>query len=80
MPNYTEFTQWSVIHDSMIARVSMTDNHGREFFAILPDYGERGYKERKAEALDALAYAIESGMQPGEVRWQPTQQTRQLAD
>lgn len=65
---YSEHAFYSPILDCTAVRISMCDSHSREFFVILPDYGERGYSQRRFEALEILSEAIARGLEPGEVR------------
>jgi hypothetical protein len=64
---FSEFEYYSPIHDANVARVSVADNNGREFWMIV-ERDEKGYRERRHEAIDACAEAIEAGCAPGEVR------------
>ncbi len=66
---YTEFRHYSIKHDKDMVRISMADSHGGEFFMLIDaETSARRYRERRTEALSAIEYAIEMGMQPGMVR------------
>lgn len=67
MAVFSEFHYYSPLHDANVARVSVPDDRGGEFFAIVPTDG-KGYRERRAEAIDLCLEAIETGCEPGEVR------------
>lgn len=79
MTYYSEFVRYSPIFDTVTARISMVDSHNQEFFVLVPGYGEKGYSERRDEALEVISEAIARGLQPGQVIWRPTQQTLQHA-
>jgi hypothetical protein len=68
MGGYHEFRSYSPIHDCEVVRLSVFDAHGREFFMTLPASAPRRYRERRTKALEAIDYAIEQKMEPGEVR------------
>lgn len=65
---FTEFVSYSPTHDAEMARVSIANEHGQEFFAIV-HYEPRGYRERRDKAIDKCLEAIKAGCDPGEVRW-----------
>lgn len=65
---YTAFTFWSIMTDREMVRLSMPDNHGREFFMIIPHEPGKHYREARDEALDAIMEAMSLGCDPGEVR------------
>ena len=78
---YQELVAYSPIHDCPVGRISMTDNNCQEFFMLIPDRGRRGeYRAARAAALDAIAEAINSGCEPGEVLVDPVAWNLMLAE
>ena len=69
MSVYREYTFWSPVLGDAAARLSMPDDHGLEYFAIVrrPSNG-REWREARADALQAIEAAILRGDQPGEVK------------
>lgn len=68
MSAYRELRYWSAWHDGEVARLSMVDDHGQEFYRIVPaDTGKR-WREVREEALTVIEDAIRAGCLPGEVR------------
>ena len=67
MIRYHEYHYWCVYRDAYVARVSVVDKNGREFFQIVTRDG-RGYRERREKAVEACCDAIDQGCDPGEVR------------
>jgi hypothetical protein len=64
---YRQYRYWSIFHDAYMARLSMWDAHGAEFFTVIPwDKGGKAFREARAQALEALGGAIEGGQPPGE--------------
>lgn len=74
---YREYRHWSPILGSEAARLSMVDEHGSEFYCIVPvrsghavdDDGKRvpQYRVDREIALDAIEAAIVARRDPGEV-------------
>lgn len=65
---YSEYRHWSVIRNCQASRISVPDNNGAEFFAIIPtDGGGKAYREARERIIDLIIDAIESGSEPGEV-------------
>jgi hypothetical protein len=64
-----EFTAYSPTFDCELTRLSMTDELGQEFFTLLPRAEGSKWRKLRAEALEVLSEAIESGLAPGEIRW-----------
>ena len=62
---YAETRYWSVIHDAEVARLSIANDHGEEFFAIVPI--TRPWSEARIDALDGIWSAMQDGCEPGEV-------------
>jgi hypothetical protein len=50
-----------------MVRISMADAHGREFYFPIPAFDAKAYRARKEVALEAIAEAIDAGLQPGRV-------------
>lgn len=67
---FHEYRRYSVIHDREMARLSVFDARGSEFFAYVPfeQSVARPWRERRAEVLDKVADAMDAGRDPGEVR------------
>lgn len=65
--HFSEYEYYSVMHDAEVCRVSIPDDNGREFFAIVPVDG-KGYRERREAACNTIIEAIRQGCRPGEVR------------
>ncbi|MGH6738488.1 MAG: hypothetical protein ACREDY_05550 [Bradyrhizobium sp.] len=51
----------------MAARISMANDNGQEYFAIVPVEGGKAWRDLRAKALDELDEAIERGDPPGQV-------------
>ena len=68
---YSEFTTWSPVFGCDVSRVSMVNEHGEEYFCLLPVSEGRAFVELKKRAVDVLTEAIEAGMEAGEYRWRP---------
>lgn len=65
---FSEFRFWSPIADTVMVRISMTNGKAQgEYFAFIPAYDGRRYRERRDEALDMIETAIREGLEPGEV-------------
>lgn len=62
--NISEYRFFSLIHDDDMVRVSAWNKHGDEYFALVRD--GRGYSDRREEAVQMLALAIEDGRPAGE--------------
>jgi hypothetical protein len=65
---YYEFTTYSPVLDCEVARISLYDERGGEFFMIVPT--GRGYRAARSKALAVMCEAIDDGVDPGEVRLQ----------
>lgn len=63
---YHEYRSYSPLHDAEMVRLSVFDARGAEYFMMLA--AGRKYRDRRLQALDDIDYAIQRGMQPGEVR------------
>jgi hypothetical protein len=64
---YSEHEYWSIIHGENVARVSVPDEQGREYWTIVPTGGS-GYRKRREAAIEMCLEAMRRGLQPGEVR------------
>lgn len=66
---YSEFAFYSPILDSEALRISSADDKGSEFFAIVPKPGMgKSLRIVREAALAAIESAMESGLNPGEVK------------
>jgi hypothetical protein len=66
---FSEFRFYSPLFDAVCLRISVSDGHTGEFFAIVPDPGiGRSLREARDRALNAIESAMESGILPGEVK------------
>lgn len=66
MRQYHENLYWSIALGGDVARLSMADDQGREYFAIV-SAEQPGYRDRRMGALEALMEAIDRGDDPGQV-------------
>jgi hypothetical protein len=66
--HFIEYEYYSAVHDAEVMRISASDKHGNEFYAIVPMrvVGRKLY-ERKLRAKEAIVAAIGEGSAPGEV-------------
>lgn len=64
--HFTEYEYYSPILDDDVCRISVADEHGQEFFAIVGVNG-KGYRQRRDEAIDVILQAIQQGCAPGQV-------------
>jgi hypothetical protein len=71
LPRYTEYRAYSPVHDAEMARLSIWDNQGREYWTtVVPD--GRGWADRRRYHLDTIMDAIEDRrVPPGEVEARP---------
>jgi hypothetical protein len=65
---YRDVRSYSAIHDSEVSRLSMTNDRGEEYFAIVPVEDGKRWRERRDAVLTALDDAILAGATPGEIR------------
>lgn len=68
MSLYSEYRFWSPLTDQEMVRISMTGTHNAEYYAFIPAYSGKRYRERREEALDMIETAIVQKLEPGEVR------------
>lgn len=73
MRHYSVYRFWSATFDAMAARVSVTDAHGGELFAILPVSVGRIARQTVVGAADILLDHAAAGREPGEVTITPDQ-------
>ena len=66
---FTEFRFYSPVLDINAVRLSCFDEHGGEYFMIIPDGSTApgGYLKRRHEALNRISEAVLLGLDPGEV-------------
>lgn len=70
-----EYHYWSPTLGCDAVRLSMTDDWGGEYFAILPADEGRGWRARRQEAVDKLLKAMTPedeggyGLEPGQIAW-----------
>lgn len=69
MATYAEFDFWSPTLGAEAARLSMVNEAGEEFYAIVERSEGREWRQRKDRALEALTTAIDAGMEPGQYAW-----------
>lgn len=68
MAPYFAHRYWSPTLGMPAVRLSMADDHGGEFWRIIPvDGSSAKYREDRDAALDAIEDAIARGDDPGEV-------------
>lgn len=67
---YQEFVSYSPFHDAEMARISMCDSLGQEYWMMIPVQSGKAYREARNTAIEAIVTAIESNQAPGEVRTQ----------
>lgn len=63
---YVARKRFSVVAGGMIARVSMFNEHGHEYFRII-SAEHPGYRERLDQALELIEAALAEGCDPGQV-------------
>lgn len=64
---WQELKYWSIVRGGNEARVSVVDERGDEYYALIDADGGKAYRERRALALDILEEALAHGELPGEV-------------
>lgn len=72
MTAYTQHYRYSVVRDCSVARLSLFDKRGGEFWIEVPVYQNDGsgripWREVRSAALDRVADAMARGDEPGEV-------------
>jgi hypothetical protein len=65
LSGYREFKFWSAELDSKAARLSMSDDKGQEYFAIVECGKGKSWRERREWALQCIDDAIAMGWPPG---------------
>jgi hypothetical protein len=67
--HFSEFFHYDITLDADIARISIADPHGREYFARVPSDGiidGMPYRARRDRAISAILSAMKT-REPGEV-------------
>ena len=64
---YSEHKRFSITAGGMVARISVFNEHGHEFWREVDAEG-RGYRDRVHGALELIDEAMRLGCDPGEVR------------
>lgn len=67
MSTYQVIRYYSTTTDAEMARVSMFDSRGSEFWTEIPAAVGKKWRASRERAVELLANAIESGDEPGEV-------------
>ncbi len=67
MSAYTEHRFYSSELDADAVRLSMADERGAEYFAIVEGGSGKAWRGRREMALDAIGNAIRQGWPPGMV-------------
>lgn len=68
---YQEIRSYSPQFDCTVARISIPDDNGQEFFMLVPQRNPRQRRAERYAACEAIQEAIDAGLQPGEVRVTP---------
>lgn len=69
MSGYREFRFYSSTLDADAVRLSLADDQGREYYAIVPVSAPgKSWREQREATLNAIDDAIAEGKQPGEVK------------
>lgn len=64
---YSEHKRFSIVAGGMVARISVFNSHGHEYWREVDAEG-RGYRDRVQQALELIDEAMTLGCDPGEVR------------
>lgn len=64
-----EYSFWSVVLGADAVRLSMVNERGEEYHAIIARLDGSAWRTAKTEACEALQQAIDEGVKPGEIRW-----------
>lgn len=64
---YHEFRSYSPLHDCEMVRISVFNERGAEYWMGIPVTAPKKYRERRDKALEAIDYAIEHKLEPGQV-------------
>ena len=65
MITWSERTYYSMDLDCQVSRVSGFDDHHQEHWLVIET--GRGYRDRRAAAVERIMASIEAGDEPGEV-------------
>lgn len=69
----SEFTAYNPIYDAEITRLSLTNDEGLEYYALLRRENGKAWRERRAKAIDQMLDAMTPvsegglGLPPGQV-------------
>lgn len=66
---YRELRYYSMQHDAEVARLSLADDRGQEYYAVIEVANGQRWRERREAALCAVDDAIVRGDEPGEVKY-----------
>ena len=66
MHEYSEFRHYSPMRDCLVCRISMQGPEG-VYYAEIEGLEGKAYRQAKAQAIDDLIEAIESGLPPGKI-------------
>lgn len=64
--HFSEYEYYSPMLDADVCRISIPNDDGQEFFAIVRTEG-RGYRDRRDKAIDSILAAMQQGCAPGQV-------------
>jgi hypothetical protein len=62
-----QFQSYSPLTDCEVIRLSMADERGQEYYAMLTETEGRAYREMRERAMAAILDAIDAEDAPGEV-------------
>jgi len=65
---YSEFRYYCPVEDCEMARLSISDEKGGEYYMIVKDEGGKKYREARDLALDSIELAMRNGEFPGLVQ------------
>ena len=68
---YQEIRSYSPQFDCTVARISIPDDNGQEFFMLVPQRVARQRRAERHAALVLIEEAIDAKLPPGEVRVTP---------
>lgn len=66
---YQQFISWSPTFGGECARISMANERGEEYYALLPFTEGREFTALRKRAVEVLTEAMEAGIEAGEIRW-----------
>ena len=68
---FIQYRFWSIYNDAEMARLSLFDTHGSEYWQAIPYQAGKNWRKRRDTALTAIADAMDDGATPGEVTCAP---------